>query len=131
MLKFTQYWNFQRALGKINVFKNCISGIWGWSFFYHFHLLIFNIYLLIFWDSFSYKIFSDIKKLYLFLRRVFSYIGLYTSQWFCAIKGIWILQVLCVIKENFYFMLLLFMEILQLFWSIFETSATSAAPKIF
>ena len=32
MLKFTQFYNFWRALGKISVFKNCSSGIWGWKF---------------------------------------------------------------------------------------------------
>ena len=31
-LKFTQFCNFWRALGKISVFKNFSLGIWGWRF---------------------------------------------------------------------------------------------------
>ena len=33
MLKFTQFCNSWRALGKISVFENCSSGIWGWRFY--------------------------------------------------------------------------------------------------
>ena len=32
MSKFTQFCNFERALEKICVFKNCSSGIRGWAF---------------------------------------------------------------------------------------------------
>ena len=35
MLKFTPFCNM-KALGKINVFKNCSSGIWSWRFSYYF-----------------------------------------------------------------------------------------------
>ena len=32
MLEFNQFFNFQRVPGKIDVFKNCSSGIWGLKF---------------------------------------------------------------------------------------------------
>ena len=31
-VKFSQFCSFKRALGKINVFKNCSSSIGGWRF---------------------------------------------------------------------------------------------------
>ena len=67
-LKFTQFWNLWRVLGKISIFKNFSLGIWGWSFL--------NIFLrfLGFWGSFSYKNFSCKKK------RVLQYLSLTPSQ---------------------------------------------------
>ena len=44
MLKFTQFYNFERALAKITTFKNCSSSY------------------RCFWGSFSYKFFSNEKK---------------------------------------------------------------------
>ena len=56
MLKFAQFCNFLRALGKINVFRNCSSDILGWRFSEYF------LKDLGFWGSFSYKKFSYVKK---------------------------------------------------------------------
>ena len=54
MLIFTQ---FCRALVKINFFKNCRSGIWGWRFSYNIFWKFWG-----FWGSFSYKYFSYKKN---------------------------------------------------------------------
>ena len=35
MVKLTQFCNFNRVLGTINIFKNCSSGIRGWICFLH------------------------------------------------------------------------------------------------
>ena len=55
-VKFSQFCNFKRAIGKISVFKNCSSGIRGRNFL--------NIFLkfLGFSGAFSYKDFSYKKK---------------------------------------------------------------------
>ena len=69
MLIFIQFFNFERALGKISFFKNCSSDIWSGRFSQEVGDFL-NIFLIFwgFWDSISYKDLSYKKdKRYLVL----------------------------------------------------------------